>query len=116
MTVEPYHDVFPPICPDETWLRHVGEKGRVAITHDGRIRYKPNELAAVMRHSVALLVVVGKAPYSVLARNFVTTMPRIKEFLARHQAPFIGKVYRPSPSESTRDPSALGSVSLWYPR
>lgn len=36
-------------------------------THDGRIRYKPNELAAVVEHRVALLVMIGHAPYAKLA-------------------------------------------------
>jgi hypothetical protein len=61
----------------------------VAITHNERIRYTPNELAAVVRHRVALLVVSGKAPLQELADNFVQTMPRIAAFLASHKAPFI---------------------------
>lgn len=116
LTVERHHDLFPPDCPDERWLQYVGENGRIAITHDGRIRYKPNELAAVRRHRVALLVVVGKAPFPQLARRFVATMPRVSAFLAQHEAPFIAKVYRPSPSDAAKDPNAPGSVSLWYPK
>ena len=45
----------------------MGERGWVTITHDRRIRYKPNELAAVSRYRVPLLVVVGRAPYPELA-------------------------------------------------
>ena len=116
LTVERHHDLFPHDCPDERWLEYVGKNGRVAITHDGRIRYKPNELAAVRRHRVALLVAVGKAPYPLLARHFVATMSMISDFLAQHDAPFIAKVYRPSPSEVAKDQNAAGKVSLWYPK
>jgi hypothetical protein len=31
------------------------------ITHDERIRYKANELAAVVQYKVAMLLVVGRA-------------------------------------------------------
>jgi predicted nuclease of predicted toxin-antitoxin system len=116
LTVERHHDLFPPECPDEQWLQYVGENGRIAITHDRRIRYKPNELAAVRRHRVALLVVVGKVPLLQLAQNFVATMSKISAFLGQHEAPFIAKVYRPAPSEVAKDPGSTGSVSLWYPR
>ena len=65
--VERHADHFAPTASDESWLAHVGRKGWCAVTHDARIRYKPNELAAVERHRVRLLVVVGKAPLPQLA-------------------------------------------------
>lgn len=73
LTVNRHSDLFPPDCPDEVWLEDVGKKGWIAVTHDSRIRYKPNELAAVIRHRVRLLVVVGKAPFPELAKNFALT-------------------------------------------
>jgi hypothetical protein len=114
-TVERHGDHFAHDCPDEAWLESVGQRGWVVVTHDARIRYKPNELAAVVRHRVAMLVVVGHAPHPQLAEHFVATLPKITAFLARHEAPFIAKVYRPTPAELARHPRALGSVSLWYP-
>jgi hypothetical protein len=60
-----------------------------------RIRYTPNELTAVMRHHVALLVVIGDAPYPHLAQNFVNTLERIEGFIACHETPYIAKIYRP---------------------
>lgn len=116
LSVERHRDHFPPDARDEDWLAVVGTRGWVALTHDRRIRYKPNELAAVVRHRVGLLVLVGKAPYPALATAFVATLPRIESFLERHEAPFIGKVFRPSPAELRLNPSASGRVELWYPR
>ena len=78
LTVERHHDLFPPDGSDEQWLEHCGRNGRIAITHNERIRYTPNELAAVVQHRVALLVVVGKVPLANLAQNFVDTLPRIE--------------------------------------
>lgn len=53
--VERHADHFAHDCPDETWREEVSQRRWVAVTHDGRIRYKPNELAAVVRHKVALI-------------------------------------------------------------
>jgi hypothetical protein len=94
----------------------VSAHGWVAVTHDARIRYKPNELAAVVAHRVALLVVVGQAPYAELAQSFVATARQITKFLAEHTAPVIGKVYRASPKEREQNPNASGRVELWYPK
>jgi hypothetical protein len=85
--VERHADHFAPNCPDEEWLESVGQRKWVVVTHDSRIRYKPNELAAVVRHRVALLVVVGHAPYPQLAQHFVATMPRIEGVRCRACAP-----------------------------
>ncbi len=115
LTVERHADHFAPDTPDEVWLETVGKNGWIALTHDRRIRYKPNERDAVMRHGVALLVIVGKAPFPDLARAFVTSMPVMEHFLRRHQPPFIAKVYRPSPAETAQRSAAPGRIELWYP-
>lgn len=116
LSVETHRDHFPPTCPDSTWLAAVAAKRWVPLTHDGRIRYKPNELAEVVRHRVTLLVVVGKAPYPVLAQSFVATVPRVMKFLSSHQPPLIAKVYRATPRELERNAHAPGRVELWYPK
>jgi hypothetical protein len=61
LIVERHGDHFPPNCPDEIWLHEVGLRGWIAITHNRRIRHTPNELASVIEHNVALLVVIGAA-------------------------------------------------------
>ena len=115
LKVERHQDHFADDAPDEEWLEAIGERGWVAVTHNLRIRYMPNELDAVIRHRVSLLVVIGKASYPELARAFVETMPRIEAFLARLKPPFIAKVYRPTPSEVERG-EIVGRVELWYPK
>ncbi len=114
LTVERHADHFAHDTPDETWLEAVGKRGWIALTHDRRIRYKPNERDAVMRHGVALLVIVGAAPFPDLARAFMTSIPAVQYFLRRHRPPFIAKVYRRSPADTARHGSAPGRVELWY--
>ena len=116
LEVERHSDHFRPDCPDDEWMADIAVRGWVAVTHDGRIRYKPNELAAVVRHDVTLLVVIGKAPYPDLARSFVATRARIDYFLESHAPPLIAKVYRATPSELAKSPNAAGRVELWYPK
>lgn len=116
LDVELHRDHFSPTAPDDEWLAIVSDRRWVALTHDARIRYKPNELAAVVSHRARVLVIVGKTPLSVLADSFVHTQKRIEGFLAKHDAPFVGKVYRATPKELAKDPHAMGRVELWYPR
>jgi len=104
LTVVRHSDLFAPDAPDEEWLARVGDEQWLAVTHDRRIRYKPNELAAVERHRVTLLVVVGAAPFRVLAENFVTTLSRIEAFVTDRPA-----VHRQGLSRATRRPGARSS-------
>ncbi len=90
--VERHGDLFLPDGSDEQWLAHCGLQERVAITHNSRIRYVPNELAAVRDFKVRLLVVVGQAPTAELAHNFVRTLHRIESLLGEHPPPMIAKV------------------------
>jgi hypothetical protein len=115
LTVERHDDHFAPDSADEVWLETVGNRGWIALTHDHRIRYKANERDAVIRHGVALLVIIGAAPFSELAHAFVGSLPRIEHFLDRHKPPFIAKFYRPSPADVARQRPASGRIELWYP-
>lgn len=116
LSVERHGDLFQPDGSDEEWLEHCGSNGRVAITHNHRIRYVPNELAAVNRFKVRLLVVMGQATTADLARNFVRSLHRIEAAIDDRDGPLIVKVYRPTPAESARSPDAPGRVEVWFPK
>lgn len=116
LSVERHDDLFAPITTDTEWLKYCGIHHRVAITHNERIRYTPNELAAVVQHKVSLLIVVGRAPLAELAHNFVNTIPRIEALINTHEPPYIAKIYRPSASELAQKPIAQGTALLWYPK
>ena len=116
IAVERHGDLFEPGGSDEQWLEHCGTNGRIAISHNSRIRYVPNELAAVKRFKVPLLILVGRVATAELAHNFVRTLPRIEAFLDGRVTPFIGKVYRATPVELAKSAAALGRVELWFPK
>ena len=115
LQVERHHDLFPADGSDEQWLEYCGRNGRIAISHNERIRYTPNELAAVSEYGVTLLIVMGKARFPELAHNFVLTLKAIEALIEAHQPPLIAKVYRPTPGDLQRNPQATGSVKLWFP-
>lgn len=116
LAVERHGDLFTPDGSDEQWLEHCGTHGRVAITHNSRIRYVPNELAAVVRFEVPLVVVVGKVPTAELAHNFVRTLHRIETILDERVPPVILKVYCASASELVTAPDVPGRVEVWFPK
>ena len=116
LSIVRHSELFAPDTADEKWLERAGAEGWIAVTHDRRIRYKPNELDAVIRHGVGLLVVIGDAAFPVLAANFVATRLKIESFVGSQARPFIAKVYRPPPADVARKPSTAGRVELWYPR
>jgi hypothetical protein len=116
IVVERHGDLFQPEGSDEEWLEHCGTKGRIAVSHNSRIRYVPNELEAVKRFKVPLLILVGQATTAELAHNFVRTLPRTEAFLEGRSPPFIGKVYRATPAELAKSVAAPGRVELWFPK
>jgi PIN like domain len=116
IVVERHGDLFHPEGSDEQWLEHCGMNGRIAVSHNSRIRYVPNELEAVKRFKVPLLILVGQATTAELAHNFVRTLPRIEAFIDGRSPPFIGKVYRAPPAELAKSAAASGRVELWFPK
>lgn len=114
LSVERHADHFAHDTPDVQWLKTVADNGWVAVTHDKRIRYKPNELAAVMDNHLALIVVVGDAPFADLATAFVASSAKVIAFLESRTPPFIAKVYRPTPSELARNANATGRIEMWH--
>ena len=115
LVVERHDDHFRHNTPDEEWLAEVSRRGWIAITHNKRIRYTPNELAAIIQHRVTLIVVIGRPPMADLARAFVATSQLVQQFVSEHQPPYIAKVYRPSYSALAKNAAAPGEIRLWYP-
>lgn len=113
IAVQRHADHFAPDTADETWLAEVGRRRWFALTHNKRIRYQPNERDAVMIAGVGLFVLIGHAPTTELAENFVRSVSRIEQFIRKHEPPFIAKVSRPTPAELNADQEASGRVEVW---
>jgi hypothetical protein len=53
-------DLFPLDTPDTRWLREAGENGWLVITHDRKVRTRPGEREAIMRHGVGCFILTYK--------------------------------------------------------
>ena len=69
---------------DEVWLEYVGERGWVAVFHDKRIRYRPAEWDALIRHRVRSVNLTSNRNLKIQeqAELLNRNMPRIMAILA----------------------------------
>lgn len=93
------------------WLREVGRRGWVALTHNKDIYYTPVETEAVMRVGLPLLIIIGQDPHAQLAQNFVQTLSKIERFVDEHEPPYIAKVKKRS--REALQAGIPGRVEMW---
>ena len=80
---------------DPVWLREVGRNGWVLLTKDSRIRYRRNEMQALLSSGARSFVLVSRnLPGLEMAEIFVKALPAIKKMCVRQPAPFIAHVWR----------------------
>lgn len=95
LLVEPYHKHFAlDNVPDREWLRFVGERGWVALSHNKHIRYERDELDDLMIHGVKAFFIIGKGPHAAFAATLVQNIRKIKRLIRKHKEPFAAKVYQ----------------------
>lgn len=94
-TVIVHDDIFQPDAQDTEWLPFVGEKGWIVLTKDTKIRYRTLEREALINSGArAFVFVSGNVPASETAQILVEVLPAMKEFINKHQPPFIAKIFR----------------------
>lgn len=77
------------------WLPEVGRNGWVLLTKDSRIRYRRNEMQALLSSGARSFVLVSRnLPGLEMAEIFVKALPAIKKMCMRQPAPFIAHVWR----------------------
>lgn len=93
LQVEVHDDHFSPDARDEEWLAEVGRKGWVFLTKDKRIKYRALELAAaVAARAKVFTLTAGSVQGGEMADIFLKAMPRIKNYVAENNPPYIVKV------------------------
>lgn len=97
--------------PDTAWLKIAGERQWIALSHNTEIRYNRDERDIAMRAGVRLFMLIGNATHEELANNLINTLPKIYNFLNKHEGPFIARVYRASADEHARGKG--GKVEMW---
>ncbi len=94
-TVIVHDDIFQPDAQDTEWLPFVGDKGWIVLTKDTKIRYRTLEREALINSGArAFVFVSGNVPAVETAQILVKILPAMKEFINKHQPPFIAKIFR----------------------
>lgn len=100
LIVHVHDDHFPDNEQDERWLPAVAGRGWIILTSDRRILARPSQVDAAMESGAAVLVLIGASITTrEHAQNFVNTFAKVRDFIAANEAPFIARIYRPSPVE-----------------
>lgn len=111
-SVERHDAYFPNNTPDHVWLPVVAHHGWLALTRDKGIRRIHLERDTAMRAGLALFVLIGRMPHPELAKNLVTTVPRIIRFREKHETPFIARVHRPEAKYSVGSRPGIVEMAL----
>jgi hypothetical protein len=79
---------------DTEWLRDAGTNGWVVLMKDGKIRYRPAELEALMAAGVrAFCLTNANLGGRAAAERFAAQLPKINEIAATQEGPYIYGVY-----------------------
>jgi hypothetical protein len=95
--VEPYSAHFAnDNVSDGEWLRLVGEKGWVALSHNKRIRWERDQLSDLMTFGATTFFIIGKGPHAAYARAVLRNINKIRRLLRERPRPFVGRIYQES--------------------
>ena len=95
MRIEAYHQHFAlDNVPDGEWLRFVGAKGWIALSHNKRIRYERDELDDLMNAGVKAFFMIGKGPHAAFAASFLRNRHKMIRMIRKQPEPFVAKVYQ----------------------
>jgi hypothetical protein len=95
MRVEAYHQHFElDNVADGDWLRYVGARGWIALSHNKAIRYERDELDDLMEAQVKAFFIIGKGPHAAFASAFLRAHRKMIRMARKHPEPFVAKVYQ----------------------
>ena len=95
ISIEIHDDYFAQDAQDVDWIPEVGKKGWVILTKDVKIGKNSLEKIAVTRARIKMFVLASQNLLGKdMAEIFLKAIPQMEEFVRKHPAPFIAKVYR----------------------
>jgi PIN like domain len=104
ITVEVHEDHFPANSPDVDWLPEVGQRGWVILTKDANIARRTLEKIAVARAGIRLFTLTSQNLAGTdMIEIFTRAIVPMQNFIHKHPAPFIAKIYRDGRIEMWRD-------------
>lgn len=95
ITVETHDDHFDKGAQDVEWIPKVGQRGWVVLTKDKNIGRRSLERIAVASAGIKMFALASKdLSGSDMAIIFLEAIVAMQEFIRKHPAPFIAKIYR----------------------
>jgi thiamine monophosphate synthase len=92
--VKVHDELFSPGMGDRVWLGVAGEKQRIVLTQDSRIRYHRSTTVELLAAGVRAFALVGRnLTGKEMGSIFVKALPEIKALCQTKSAPFIAHVY-----------------------
>ncbi len=76
---------------DPKWIPLASAERWVCLTKDRQLRYRPNELEAILAAEIAVLV-VGDASGAEMASRIVTALPTVRRVLRVRGLPLIARI------------------------
>ena len=102
ITVEIHDEHFDKGAQDVEWIPQVGQRGWIVLTKDKNISKNHLERLAVASAGVKMFILASQPlSGSEMAEIFLKAIVAMQEFVRKHPAPFIAKIYR------------NGSICLW---
>ena len=90
-----FYERFSSGTRDQVWLPEVGRNRWILLTKDSRIRYRRNEMQALLSSKMQSFVLVSSnLPGAEIAQIFVKVLPRMKRLCQRQRPPFIAHVHK----------------------
>ena len=108
LQVEIHDDHFSKNATDEQWIPEVGKRGWIVLTKDKRITYNAIERQAVARAGLRMFTLAStnlSGEESAIA--FKKAVKSMLNFIKKHDAPFIAKVYKNGQVKSWKDAGDL---------
>jgi len=103
-----HDEYFGQNAQDVDWLPEIGEKGWVVLTKDARISKNTLERMAVANANIKMFILAAQNLNGEdMAAIFLKAIIVMQEFVRRHDAPFIAKIYKNGRVEMWKDCQAL---------
>lgn len=108
IAVEIHDDHFSEDAIDVDWLPEIGKRGWVVLTKDAKISKNHLERMAVTNAGISMFILASQnLSGKKMADIFLGAVTKMQEFVRKHPAPFIAKVYRDGRVEMWKDAQTL---------
>jgi predicted nuclease of predicted toxin-antitoxin system len=95
ITVETHDDHFDKDAKDVDWLPSVGQRDWIVLTKDAKIGKNSLEKIAVANAGIRLFTLASQNLSGAdMAAIFLKAIVPMQDFVRKHPAPFIAKIYR----------------------